>query len=47
MYTAKERETLLIETAHFLYLGCFYGSERFVFHCRRIGGVSQNSSYPG
>ena len=24
MYTAKERETLVIETAHFFRLGCFY-----------------------
>jgi len=37
MYAAKERETLVIETAHFLYLGCFYCSERFDFHCRRDG----------
>ena len=25
MYAAKERETLVIETAHFFRLGCFYG----------------------
>ena len=54
MYTAKERKTLVIETAHFFRLGCFYvhgilqkapwtGSEKYGFRCRRLQEqVSQN-----